>query len=157
MIMHKIISWVLIFGVIGLFAIELDVNVQQPSIKKDFLIVKSTKSYQDAENFAIDLAAKTNVKYLRDKHYNKELGLSQEKTLCEDAGFEYPCYFSRGRYDDGIYISLEYSNAYGSFAKGYFLVMIASGKYAKPALVDMKTYVPDAYVKHSSVYLGCMH
>ena len=136
---------------------EVDRSIEQQSIKKNFLIVKSTKSYKEAEDFASAIATMTNIKYIRDKHYNKELGLSQGKSLCEDANFEYPCYFSRGRYDDGVYVSIEYSSAYGGFQKSYYLVMIASGKYAKDIVKDIKKYVPDTYVKHSSVYLGCMH
>ena len=58
---------------------------------------------------------------------------------------------------DGVYVSIEYSDTYGGFAKGYYLVMIASGKYAKLVLDDVKKHVSDAYVKRSSVYMGCMH
>ena len=98
--MYKIVSWVLVLSVMGLFATEVDVSIKAQSLDKDFLIVKSTRSYTEAKNFANDIATLTNIKYIRDKHYNKELGLSQDKLLCEDANFEYPsCYFSRGRYD----------------------------------------------------------
>ena len=121
--MHKIVSWVLVLAVIGLFATEVDVSIKAQSVDKDFLIVKSTRSYTEATRFANDISTMTNIKYIRDKHYNKELGLSQDKSLCEDANFEYPCYFSRGRYDDGVYVSVEYSNTYGGFTKGYYLVM----------------------------------
>ena len=80
MIMYKIVSWVLVFGIMGLFGVELD--MQQPSTKKDFLIVKSTKSYKEAESFAGKLAIRMDMKYMKEVQFNKETGLTHSKKMC---------------------------------------------------------------------------
>ena len=94
---------------------------------------------------------------LRGLHPNREIGLSREVDICEDEGYGYPCYIPRGRYDNGVYISVEYSDAYKGFAKGYYIVMVASGEVDKSLLKQIRTIVPDAYIKKSAVYMGCMH
>ena len=153
--MYKIVSWVLVFGIMGLFGVELD--MQQPSIKKDFLIVKSTKSYKEAESFAGKLATRMDMKYMKEVQFNKETGLTHSKKMCKEGRLEYPCYVSRGRYDDGVYVSVEYSNDYAGFARGYYLVIVASGSYAKTTLKQIKRYEPSAYVKSATIYMGCIH
>jgi len=129
-----------------------------PNITKSFLVAKSTKSYNEAKKFAKALSLKSGIKIdLRGLLFNADIGLTESKKECIDNGFEYPCYTPRGRYDDGAYISIEYSSAYERFSKGYYVVMVNSGEISKRFLEKIKTYVPDAYVKKSSVYMGCMH
>lgn len=123
-------------------------------VKKNFLIAKSTKSYKEAEDFAVDLSDSAGLTYMRSTHYNKALGLSHSKTLCEDANQNYPCYIARG-YKDGVYVSIEYTDAYDGFTKGYYVVMVANGIYAKQNLKKIKKYVPDAYVKNIRLWAGC--
>lgn len=155
--MYKIVSSILVFGVMGLFATELDVPIQQQSIKKDFLIVKSTTGYKEAEDFAEEVATRMDIKYMKEVEYSKETGLTHSKEMCEEGRLEYPCHVGRGRYDDGVYVSIEYSNVYEGFAKGYYLVIVASGSYAKTTLKKVKRYEPSAYVKSADIYMGCIH
>lgn len=132
--------------------------IDEQSVKKHFLIAKSTKNYTEAKAFASKLSTQTHIKLnLREMHYNKALGLTQSQKVCEENSFEYPCYWSRGRYDDGVYISVEYSDAYLGFSKGYYIVIVASGEYAKRTLRSIKPFVKDAYVKSTKIYMGCMH
>jgi hypothetical protein len=74
-------------------------------------------------------------------------------------GEEYPQYYSRGRYDNGEYISIEYSNAFTGFAKGYYIVVAYSGENieAKKTLKKVKPFFKSAYIKQTDVYIGCMH
>ena len=71
------------------------------------------------------------------------------------------CYLARGRWDDGVYVSIEFSNAYDSFSKGYFIVMAGSSFKNDPVLTKTlnkaKEKYPDAYIKASKVYMCCMH
>ncbi|MES1224662.1 MAG: hypothetical protein ABUT20_54725, partial [Bacteroidota bacterium] len=95
---------------------------------------------------------------LRDLKPNKESGLTYAKKDCENEG-GYPCYISRGRYDSGDYISIEWSDAFDGFAKGYYIVIVASGSKneTEPALKKAKQFYKDAYAKQCDVYVGCMH
>ncbi len=138
--------------------VEASETIGLPMVTKPFLIVKSTKSYSEAKYFAQRLALKSGIKIdLRGVYPHVKIGLSEPKEVCVENGFEAPCYVPRGRYDDGTYISIEYSSAYNGFAKGYYIVMVASGEISNKVVSHIKQYVPDAYVKKSTVYMGCMH
>ncbi|MBS1510655.1 MAG: hypothetical protein JST86_07445 [Bacteroidetes bacterium] len=128
-------------------------------VTKSFVIITSTKNYLTAETVARKAAVQLHQKLdLRGLQYNKKTGLSFSKEVCEnDDG--YPCYIARGRYDDGDYVSIEWSNAINGFAKGYYVVIIYSGEQAaaQKLLVKTKAFYKDAYLKTASVYMGCMH
>jgi hypothetical protein len=68
-------------------------------------------------------------------------------------------YFPRGRGDDGRYLSIEYSNGYKEFAKGYYIVIAESGEKGsmKESLKDVKRYYKDSYLKKAKIYMGCLH
>lgn len=132
-------------------------------VKKHFLIVCSTKDYstalEKANSISEDLKLKLDLrKLLRN---DDDLGLTWEKTDCEGDGWEYPCYIPRGRYDDGEYVSVEWSNGYQGFSEGYYIVIISSqfeyNEKIKTLLNKTKEFVPSAYVKSSMIYMGCMH
>ncbi|AKF25370.1 hypothetical protein YH65_08200 [Sulfurovum lithotrophicum] len=146
---------VLSFG--QLYGVE-DMIAQQSVIKSIF-IVKSTKSYSEAKEFAQKLAKKSGVRLdLRALKYNEEIMISHPRAECDENGYAYPCYIARGRYDDGVYLSVEPSDAYEEFTKGYYIVVAASGEKVDKSLLNrIRHYVPDAYVKRTTVYMGCIH
>lgn len=137
----------------------MDKTVDQQSVSKSILIVKSTKSYEEAKKIAEKLSKESGLKLdLRGVIYNGEIMLSETEDVCRESGFEYPCYVARGRYDDGVYLSVESSDAYEGFASGYYIVVAASmEEIDKETLQKLKRYVPDAYVKRTLVYMGCIH
>jgi len=128
-------------------------------LKKAFLIVKSTSDYTEAKRFAKAFSKKSGIEMnLRSLQYSTKIGLTQTMEACISEGYHYPCYVVRGRYDDGMYISIEYSNAYSGFTEGYYIVMIRSEeKIPETFLKEIRVFVPDAYIKYTSVYMGCMH
>jgi hypothetical protein len=130
-------------------------------VKRDFLILLSTKSYSAALTKAKQVAASQHITLdLRGLSENKSSGLSFSKQACEEEDMEYPSYYARGR-EDGVFVSIEYSNAYREFAKGYYIVVAASGSKEdneiKTAYNKLKGIYKDAYFKSSKVYMGCMH
>jgi hypothetical protein len=133
---------------------------ETPFIKKSFVIIKSVKNYNEAKTAAVSAAKKLNQNLdLRDLKPNKKSGLTYADSVCENEG-GYPCYISRGRYDDGDYISIEWSNAFQGFAKGYYIVMAGSSANKTEAaslLAKAKKIFKDAYIKSAEVYVGCMH
>jgi len=127
--------------------------------KKEFLIAKSTKSYEEAKSFAKDISKKLEVKLdFRGLKYHKSNFLTESKEVCEEhwGEGEYPCYLPRGR-DDGTYISIEHTNVYGELSNGYYIVVVATGKKLSETLKEVKKVVKDAYVKKVIIYLGCLH
>lgn len=137
-------------------------NPPQDYIKKDFLILYSGKDYTKALQVAKQVSTKLNLKLdLRGLKPHKETGLSDTRTSCEENFGFYPCYLTRGYYPDGAYLSIEHSDAFTEFRKGYFIVVAAAfekGNSAlKPLLQKAKSHFPDAYLKSSAVYTGCIH
>ncbi len=137
--------------------------------EKDFLLIQSTQDYQTALQTAKQATKELNIKLdlrglIPDK--NSRIGLTPPADTClkyskEYGGKDSTCYLARGRWDDGIYISIEYSNAYDSFKKGYYIVMVGSGFKKDQKLITtlkrVKTKYSDAYIKTSKVYMCCMH
>lgn len=155
-------SLIFFFLLFTILARAQDSTTEDMFVKKDFLIVLSTKNYKSALATAKKIAASTKIKLdLRGLTENKESGLTISKAACKEADEDYPAYYARGRWDDGVYISIEYSDAYTAFAKGYYIVVAASGskeeKEIQTAHKKLKTSYKDAYFKSSKVYLGCMH
>ncbi len=72
---------------------------------------------------------------------------------------EYPCYLPRIDRNIAKYISIEYSDGFDGFTKGYYIVIVASGEKGDPAvkkaLTDAKKFYHDAYAKTCGVYMGC--
>ncbi len=130
-----------------------------------FVIAASEKSYAQALLKAATLSEQSNIVFRSNgvhfdpKHKTDNGGLTYTQSECEGNGWDYPCYVSRGRWDDGSYITVEYSSAIQSFTPGLYVVIAASGTKdaLKPTLQTVKQFVPDAYMKTSSVYIGCMH
>ena len=139
--------------------VQADISVEEQSLSKSFLIAKSTKNYNEAVAFAKKLANKSAISLkLKTLHPSQSTGLTYAASACKKMGYSYPCYVARGRYDDGIYISIEYSDVYSGFTTGYYMVIVASGeKIDKSVLQSVRKYVPDAYVKKTAVYMGCIH
>jgi hypothetical protein len=131
----------------------------QPFVKKNFVIIKSTKNYAAAKLTATKAASQLNQKLdLRGLKPDKQTGLTFSESDCENEG-GYPCYIARGRFDDGDYISIEWSNAINGFAKGYYVVVVGAGskEETNTILKKAKKFFKTAYVKEADVYIGCMH
>lgn len=132
------------------------------SVPKKVLILKSTKSYEEALVTAKLVSEKLSTKLdLRGLSPNKELGLSFSENDCKNDGWDFPCYVSRGRYDDGIFVSVEFSSAFTGFTKGYYIVVMQTSEkdnlQINETLNRVKKIIPDAYIKTTPIYMGCMH
>ena len=158
---YLFISFVLFFTG-QTFANKVDSNIEySPWVKKKFVIISSTKNYDNA--LAVAKLASNKLKQkldLRGLTPDKKNGLTHAPKDCPPE--THPCYFTRGRYDDGEHISIEYSNGFKEFAVGYYIVIIGSFFKAENDIITKlldkaKVHFPDVYAKDSEVYLGCMH
>ena len=125
--------------------------------KKSFTIVISTKNYQSALKKAQKAANKLQIPMnLRNCTFDKENGLTNNETC--GCGEKHG-YLPRGRFDDGQYISIEYSSAFEGFTPDYYIVVVESGsrKELEKSFSTIQKEYSDAYIKDSPVYLGCMH
>jgi hypothetical protein len=137
-------------------------------VPKDIIIVRSTKDYKTALLTAKQAASKLKKKLdLRGLSPNSKIGLSMSKGDCNGVGggddLGFPCYQARGdgnAFNDD-YVSVEYSDAYKGFAKGYYIVVAAitdvKSASMKAKLAQINKVYPDAYAKRTYIWFGCMH
>jgi len=136
---------------------------QDPDVvRKSFVILKATPSYAEARALAAAAAERLAIRLdLRDLAPDAEVGLTFSEEACQNEFGEFPCYVPRGRWDDGVYLSIEHSSSYEGFAEGQYLVMLASGaprdRAIGAALRRAKDLYPEVAVKTAPVYLGCIH
>ena len=134
-----------------------------PWVEVGFLVIRSTPDYADARRTAEAASRKLGIRLdLRGLVHDATHGLTWPKEECDkDPLYPFPCYTARGRFDPGVYLSIERSDAYRSFRPGYFIVIAASGEPGSVELRDSlkaaKSEFPDAYLKSEKVYHGCMH
>lgn len=128
-----------------------------------FVVVRSTPDYVEALRVARSASTQLGLGLdLRGLVYEPDQGLTLPEEECEkDSLAPYPCYVARGRYDAGVYLSVERTDAYESFRPGFFVVVAASGQPGSNELASTLEAVhssyPDAYLKVAKVYHGCMH
>ena len=94
------------------------VNAEPPSLDDGYnisvplLIVRSTADYPEALRYAKKASATLRLKLdLRGLGPHDGIGLTSSQEDCEPSG-GFPCYYPRGRLDDGAYVSIEYSSAF---------------------------------------------
>jgi hypothetical protein len=139
---------------------ELEPN---PWVAVGFLVIRSTPDYAEAQRVAERAASQLGLPLnLRGLVYEPPHGLTWPRDECKkDPLYPFPCYVARGRFDPGVYLSVERSDAYATFSPSFFIVIAASGSPGAPELTSTLAKVrhayPDAYVKQERVYHGCMH
>ncbi|MFT6922682.1 MAG: hypothetical protein ACJA1C_001688 [Crocinitomicaceae bacterium] len=146
--------------------VDLDWQEYEASMSKDFsfVIVISTKDYDEALKRAKDASEKLGYPLdLRGLHPNDEMGLSLPKEVCEAICggdvVDYPQYLPRNDWGESKYVSVEYSDGFKGFTKGYYIVVVASGEKGDPiikeAVTESRKFYKDAYAKTCGVWMGC--
>jgi hypothetical protein len=136
--------------------------IKEQTLRKEFVITKSTQDYEEARRAATEAARRLRVPLrLRDLAPDGNGKLTFPEKVCEENGWDAPCYVARGRSDDGFYISIEHSSGYPEFRQNLFIVVVASGPkgsaITKRAERVAKSVFPDAYARIAAVYMGCIH
>jgi hypothetical protein len=87
-------------------------------------------------------------------------GLSLSKEDCGEArGYDYPCWYPRGRIGEGEDLSIERSEWYPPMKPGFFIVVAASGDRDEvdPVKARLAKAGIRGYVRTVPIYMGCMH
>jgi hypothetical protein len=137
-------------------------ELKEATVQVEFVIVKSTANYQEARRMAMKAATSLRIPLkLRDLSPTPKGGLSFPDKVCEENGWDAPCYVARGRFDDGEYVSVEHTSAYPEFKPNLYIVMVASSHKGDPSIKKFeraaRRIFPDAYARVAGVYIGCMH
>lgn len=136
---------------------ENDIVPWNTMVNNSYLIIQSTASYAEAKATAIRASKELDIKVnYRGYIFDSEDGL-KESEMCTCG--EIHGYSPRGKLDGNDYISIEYSNSFAEFEKGYYIVVAAAGDRAdlEVLLPSVLHFYPDAYINDAKVYVGCMH
>lgn len=135
-------------------------------VPKQIIIIRSTKSYDEALKAAKNASKQLGKKLdLRELVPDAKTGLTWPESRCktgESDEKDFPYYPARGdgNADNDDYISVEYSDAYKGFAKGFYIVVAGitdvSGAAAEKQLADVKKVYKDAYAKRAMIWYGPM-
>jgi hypothetical protein len=147
----------------ALVAVTSSVPDRDPdTVRKSFVILRATPSYSEARALAVAAAERLAIRLdLRELVPDASAGLTFSRDACANEFGDFPCYVPRGRWDDGVYLSVEHSSSYEGFDEGLYLVMLASGsprdRTIGAAVRRAKGPYPDVSVKTAPVYVGCIH
>jgi hypothetical protein len=133
---------------------------------KDFVIIADVDNYKTAVKVVKSLArkipelAKASRSAFPKKTPNAEGWLTFPKKTCDRNGWDYPCDVPRGRYDDGLFLSIEQKGFWENPVQGHFVVVLASGPKGDKDVDEVYQAVKgeaDARLETKKVYVGCMH
>lgn len=149
----------LIFSITSINAQEDEYN---PYIQKGFVIVSASKNYDAMKKMATEVSETLVYELnLRGLTPNEETGLTHSLAECAEAEFDYPWYSRRGLWDDGEYVSIEYTTDYEGFTPGLYIIVVSSHYKGMHELTDAlehtEKFYKNAYIKYSEFYMGCSH
>jgi hypothetical protein len=125
------------------------------------LVVSSHRSYASARRAAQSFSRRSGIAF-----DTRGLIFDERRGLIWPDGFDDELYaggYAPRRYDEcgdsGRCVSIERSDGYEGFQPGLYIVVAGIvGADAPPArLTSARRYAPDAYVKETTLYMGCMH
>ena len=147
-----LIAFTLCFSFNSFTQDEIDMTME-----KSFIIVGTAKKYKRALRLAQKAANKLVIPLdLRGMINDNNEGLTSNMVCgCGEKHGYHP----RGRYDDGKYISIEYSSEYDDFTPGLYIIIVASGvpEDMSPLLEEIQLKMKKAHIKSTRVYMGGMH
>jgi hypothetical protein len=131
-------------------------------VEKKFLLLPASSDFGKAERLARRVADRLHLPLGHTKvSPNEETGLTFTKETCTSSGEPYPCYQERGRYDDGLYVSIELARPYLPDEPSVYVIVMASGlpegAYADFVVTSARRHFPGARVVSSKVWMGCVH
>lgn len=123
-----------------------------PKEEKAFAIVASTPDYEEAVRSGAQAAQEFDWTVDRRGLFeDRAIGRTWAREECEENSWDFPCYVPRGRFDDGVWVSIEYSSAYEGFSPGLYIVVAASGAITDPdipaTLARVRERFPGAFVR----------
>jgi len=124
-----------------------------------FLVADEVKTYQEAVELANDVSSQMNIKLdLRGLVAYEGGGLTVPDSICKLHDVSYPAYTPRGRWDDGVYVSIEWSDDYEDVAESKYIVVVSSNSEYNNNMVNLYESVSSrfihAYLQSTTVYTG---
>ena len=131
-------------------------------VEKDFVVLPAIASYTEAHQIARTAARRLGLKLdLRRARPDGYGRLTFPAADCKANNRAYPCFVSRGRQDDGTYVSVDVADRFfDNEARGY-LVILGSGPKDDPATRALaekaRSLFPLAELRTDDVWQGGLH
>jgi hypothetical protein len=130
--------------------------------EKDFVVLPAIASYAEARRVAGTAARRLGLKLdLRRASPDGHGGLTFSPADCEANDWEHPCYVTRGRYDDGAYVSIDEARRFFEGEEEGYLVILGSGPKNDPSVRAVaekaRALFPSAELRTDDVWQGCIH
>ena len=131
-------------------------------VEKDFVVLPAIASYAEARRVAGVAARRLGPKVdLRRARPDGKGGLTFSRADCEANAWAHPCYVTRGRDDDGAYVSLDEARRFFEAEEEGYLVILASGPkddpLARSVAEKARALFPLAELRTDNVWQGCIH
>jgi len=156
----KKVSKLFLATFLATFLLNISVNAQTET--KGYVVISTSTDYQTSLKKAKKAADKLGYMLdLRGLSENSTIGLTMDKSICDESGYDFPAYQTRGKFDDGNYVSIEFSNGFENCEKGKYFVVVASGQKGSPklkkAFKKTKKKYKKAKMKYAKISLACSH
>lgn len=131
-------------------------------VEKDFVVLPAIASYTEAHRVARTAARRLGLKLdLRRARPDGYGRLTFSPADCKANARVYPCFVSRGRQDDGPYISVDLADRFFDNEASGYLVILGSGPKDDPstrALAEKaRSLFPLAELRTDDVWQGTIH
>jgi len=142
-------------------------NPDEATVTKKVIIAGSFKTYDEAFHAVSEISKKSSLPFSsRGMVYNAKTGLAWPKNYPDEL-YAGTYYGRRSNADCGNEsmsncLSIERSEFYKGFTKNLYIIV--AGIYdavdkeeSAQTINQLKLTVPDAYIKKTDIYVGCMH
>ncbi len=131
------------------------------------VILSVYKSFAEARADAEKISKAAKVPFsMEGRIYDKKRGLIYPDNFDDEVfrgqyvARRYHTTVLKGNETDREFLSVERSDGYDGFKKGFYIVVAGIRDNAREAQADVKRYTawaPTAYAKKTRIYMGCMH
>ena len=162
-------TFALIFLLVGLLAVPTVSCAKEPDfIENRYVVILSVyPSFADARADAEKIGKAAKLPFsMEGRVFDKKRGLIYPDNFDDEVfrgqyvARRYHKTILKGSDNEREYLSVERSDGYDGFKKGYYIVVAGIHESSAAAAAQTKRFTawaPTAYAKKTRIYLGCMH
>ena len=162
-------TFALLFALIGLVAVPASSSAKEPDFMENrhVVILSVYPSFSEAQASAEKIAKASKLPFsMEGRVFDKKRGLIYPDNFDDEVfrgqyvARRYHQTVFPGSDNEREYLSVERSDGYGGFKKGYYIVVAGVHESSGAAVAQAKkftTWAPTAYSKKTRIYMGCMH
>ncbi len=163
------LTFTLFLALIGLAAAPSMVLAKEPDFleNRHVVILSVYKSFDAAREDAVKIAKASRIPFsMEGRIFDKKRGLIYPDNFDDEVfrgqyvSRRYHKTVLKGSEDEREYLSVERSDGYDGFKKGFYIVVAGvheSSAAAQAQAQKFTAWAPTAYARKTRIYMGCMH